>query len=106
MCQIEILVLHQYSGRSASCIWDKAEVEFHLSSADGQSNREDYPVFRGFSEGGTWSSYLSLIECTYNNSFHASIRVVPYEALYRRGCKTPLCWYESGESVMLGPKTV
>ena len=55
---------------------------------------------------GTWDSYLLLIEFTYNNSFHSSIGMAPFEALYGRRYITPLCWYESGESVMLGPEIV
>jgi len=45
-----------------------------------------------------------LIEFTYNNSFHASIDIVPYEALYGRRCRTPLCWYQDGEAVLVGPE--
>ena len=40
---------------------------------------------------------------TYSKSFHSSIGRAPFEALYGRRCKTPLCWYESGESALLGP---
>ena len=47
---------------------------------------------------------MPFIEFTYNNSFHSSIRMAPYEELYGRRCRTPLCWYESGESVVLGPE--
>lgn len=54
-------------------------------------------------QGGTWDSHLPFIEFTYNNNFHSSIRMVSFEALYGRRCRTPLCWYESGESVVLGP---
>ncbi|XP_050878817.1 uncharacterized protein LOC127082630 [Lathyrus oleraceus] len=39
-------------------------------------------------------------------SVHSSIGMAPFEALYSRRCRTPLCWYESGESVMVGPKIV
>ena len=56
--------------------------------------------------GGSWDSHFPLIEFTYNNSFHSSIGMAPYEALYGRRCRTPLCWYESGESVVLGPEVV
>lgn len=49
---------------------------------------------------GAWYSYLSLIEFTYNNSFHSSIGMAPFEALYGRRCHTTLCWYESGESMV------
>lgn len=49
---------------------------------------------------GVWDNYFSLIEFTYKYNFHSSIRMVSFEELYGRRCKTPLCWYESGESVM------
>jgi len=47
-----------------------------------------------------------LIEFTYNNNFHSSIEMAPFEALYGRRCRTSLCWYESGESALLGPDVV
>ena len=82
-----------------------------LSSAyhpqtDGQTERtiqylEDFLRACWLVQGGAWDSHLPLIEFTYNNSFHASIGMAPYEALYGRRCRTPLCWYESGESVVL-----
>lgn len=43
---------------------------------------------------GSWDIHLSLVEFTYNNSFHSSIGVAPYEALYGRRCRLPLCWIE------------
>jgi hypothetical protein len=46
------------------------------------------------------------VEFTYNNSFHASIGMAPFEALYGRRCRTPLCWHEAGENVVLGPEIV
>lgn len=49
---------------------------------------------------------LTLIEFTYNHSFHFSIGMTPFEALYGRRYKTSLCWYDSGESVVLGPEIV
>ena len=53
---------------------------------------------------GAWDEVLPLIEFTYNNSFHASIRMAPYEALYGKRCRTPLCWYQDGEAVLVGPE--
>jgi len=53
---------------------------------------------------GTWSDMLPLVEFTYNNSYHSSIGMAPYEALYGRRCRTPLCWQQDGESVVLGPE--
>ena len=57
-------------------------------------------------QGGSWDNHLPLIEFTYNNSFHSSIRMAPYEAMYGRRCRTLLCWYESSESVVLGLEVV
>jgi len=53
---------------------------------------------------GAWDEILPLIEFTYNNSFHASIGMAPYEALYGRKCRTPLCWYQDGRVVFVGPE--
>jgi hypothetical protein len=39
-----------------------------------------------------WEKYLPLVEFAYNNSFHSSIRMPPYEALYGRPCRTSLSW--------------
>lgn len=44
-----------------------------------------------------WKSYLPLIKFAYNNSVHSSLEMLPYEDLYGRKCRTPICWYEIGE---------
>ncbi|KAI3819778.1 hypothetical protein L1987_13628 [Smallanthus sonchifolius] len=41
--------------------------------------------------GGNWDSHLSLIEFSYNNSYHTSINMAPFEALYGRNCRSPIC---------------
>ncbi|WRX17141.1 Reverse transcriptase domain - like 10 [Theobroma cacao] len=43
---------------------------------------------------GSWDKHLPLVEFAYNNSFQSSIGMAPYEALYGRKCRTPLCWDE------------
>jgi len=43
------------------------------------------------------------VEFSYNNNY-ASIGMTPYEALYGRKCQTPLCWYQDGEAVLVGPE--
>ena len=53
---------------------------------------------------GAWDEVLPLIEFTYNNSFYASIDMAPYEALYGKKCRTPLCWYQDGEVMLVGPE--
>ena len=55
---------------------------------------------------GSWEKYLSLVEFAYNNSYHSSIEMAPYEALYGRKCKSPLCWEEVGERKLLGPEII
>nr|GFA57389.1 putative reverse transcriptase domain-containing protein [Tanacetum cinerariifolium] len=56
--------------------------------------------------GKGWVKHLPLVEFSYNNSYHASIKVAPYEALYDRKCRSPVCWaepmkFEVGDRVML-----
>ncbi|GJW93916.1 putative reverse transcriptase domain-containing protein [Tanacetum coccineum] len=46
--------------------------------------------------GGNWDDHLPLVEFAYNNSYHASIKMPPYEMLYGRRCRTPVCWDEVG----------
>ena len=55
---------------------------------------------------GSWEKYLSLVEFSYNNSYHSSIEMAPYEALYGRKCRSSLCWEEVGERKLLGPKII
>ena len=51
---------------------------------------------------GSWEEHLPLVEFTYNNSYQASIQMAPYEALYGRPCKSPICWTKVGESSITG----
>ena len=44
-----------------------------------------------------WAKFLPLTKFAYNNSYQASIDMAPYEALYGRKCRTPICWDEVGE---------
>ena len=78
---------------------------------DGQSERtiqtlEDMLRACVLDWGNTWERHLPLVEFAYNNSFHTSIGMSPYEALYGRPCRTPLCWTQVGERSMLGPEIV
>ena len=50
--------------------------------------------------GGSWDTYLPLADFSYNNSYHASISMPPYEILYGRECTTPICWDEVGQRVL------
>ncbi|GJR33936.1 putative reverse transcriptase domain-containing protein [Tanacetum coccineum] len=53
-----------------------------------------------------WINHLPLVEFSYNNSYHASIKVAPFEALYDRKCCSPVCWAEVGEVQLTGPEIV
>ncbi|KAI3682698.1 hypothetical protein L1987_82867 [Smallanthus sonchifolius] len=55
---------------------------------------------------GNWDSHLSLIEFSYNNSYHTSINMAPFEALYGRKCRSPICWNEIGEAQITGPELI
>ncbi|KAJ0494394.1 putative nucleotidyltransferase, Ribonuclease H [Helianthus annuus] len=56
--------------------------------------------------GKGWEKHLPLIEFSYNNSYHTSIQAAPFEALYGRKCRSPLCWAEVGDSQITGPELV
>lgn len=51
---------------------------------------------------GSWDRYVHLMESFYKNSYHASIGMATYEALYERRCRTPLYWTEVGEGQLKG----
>ncbi|GKA55648.1 putative reverse transcriptase domain-containing protein, partial [Tanacetum coccineum] len=52
--------------------------------------------------GKGWVKHFPLAEFSYNNSYHASIKAAPYEALYGRKCRSPVCWAEVGEAQLTG----
>ena len=52
---------------------------------------------------GSWEEHFPLVEFAYNNSYQASIQMTPYEALYGRRCRSPICETEVGESSITGP---
>jgi hypothetical protein len=54
----------------------------------------------------SWDKCLSLAEFSYNNSYQASLKMAPFEALYGRRCRTPLNWSEAGERTLFGPDLV
>ncbi|GKA34580.1 putative reverse transcriptase domain-containing protein, partial [Tanacetum coccineum] len=56
--------------------------------------------------GSSWDRHLPLVEFSYNNSYHASIKAAPFEALYGRKCRSPICWSEVGDSQLTGPELI
>ncbi|GKA09528.1 putative reverse transcriptase domain-containing protein, partial [Tanacetum coccineum] len=53
-----------------------------------------------------WDRHLPLVEFSYNNSYHTSIKAVPFEALYGRKCQSSICWAEVGDAQLIGPEIV
>jgi len=106
--------------RFTSIFWESLNkalrTKLRLSSTyhpqtDGQTERtiqslEDFLRACVLEQKRSWESFLPLIEFTYNNSFHSTIGMDPYEALYGRRCRTSLCWLEPGEDLTLGPEVV
>nr|AAC26240.1 contains similarity to reverse transcriptases (PFam: rvt.hmm, score: 116.22) [Arabidopsis thaliana] len=74
---------------------------------DGQSERtiqtlEDMLRMCVLDWGGRWADHFSLVEFAYNNSYQMSIGMTPFETLYGRPCRTPLCWTQVGERSIYG----
>ena len=83
---------------------------FHPQT-DGQSERtiqilEDMLRACVLDLKGSWDEHFPLVEFAYNNSYQASIQMAPYEALYERPCRSPICWIEVGESSITGPDLI
>nr|GEZ64382.1 putative reverse transcriptase domain-containing protein [Tanacetum cinerariifolium] len=78
---------------------------------DGQSERtiqtfEDMLCACAIDFGKGWVNHLPLAEFSYNNSYHATIKAAPIEALYGRKCRSPICLTEVGEAQILGSELI
>eukprot|EP00253_Pinus_taeda_P011162 PITA_11162 len=51
-----------------------------------------------------WEDYLHLVEFAYNNVYHTSLQMSPFEVLYGRKCRTPSSWGGPKDKLMLGPE--
>ncbi|KAL0541480.1 hypothetical protein IC582_021525 [Cucumis melo] len=83
---------------------------FHPQT-DGQTERlnqvlEDMLRACALEFPGSWDSHLHLMEFAYNNSYQATIGMAPFEALYGKCCRSPVCWDEVGEQRLMGPELV
>ncbi|XP_057520821.1 uncharacterized protein LOC130801077 [Amaranthus tricolor] len=56
--------------------------------------------------GGSWDDNLDMIKFSYNNSYHSSIGMAPFEALYGRCCRSPVCWDDSLGTIAVGPPLI
>ncbi|KAA0037289.1 ty3-gypsy retrotransposon protein [Cucumis melo var. makuwa] len=83
---------------------------FHPQT-DGQTERlnqilEDMLRVWVLEFSGSWDSHFHLMEFAYNNNYQATIGMAPFEALYGKCCRSPICWVEVGEERMLGHELV
>ncbi|GJV70718.1 putative reverse transcriptase domain-containing protein, partial [Tanacetum coccineum] len=117
---IPVSIICDRDPRFASNFWKSLQyalgTSLDMSTAyhpqtDGQSERtiqtlEDMLRACAIDFGKGWVNYLPLVEFSYNNSYHASIKAAPFEALYGRKCRSPVCWTEVGEAQILGPELI
>ncbi|GKA94351.1 putative reverse transcriptase domain-containing protein, partial [Tanacetum coccineum] len=117
---IPVLIICDRDGRFTSNFWRSLQkalgTSLDMSNAyhpetDGQSERtiqtlEDMLRACVIDFGNGWVKHLPLVEFSYNNSYHASIKAAPFEALYGRKCRSPVCWAEVGEVQLTGPEIV
>nr|GEX16053.1 reverse transcriptase domain-containing protein [Tanacetum cinerariifolium] len=118
--RIPVLVICDRDGRFTSNFWKSFQkalgTDLSMSTAyhpetDGQSERtiqtlEDMlrACVIDFRKG--WVKHLPLAEFSYNNRHRDSIKAAPYEALYGRKCRSPMCWAEVGVAQLTGPEMI
>ncbi|GKB38920.1 putative reverse transcriptase domain-containing protein [Tanacetum coccineum] len=83
---------------------------YHLYT-DGQSERtiqtlEDMLRACVIDFGKVWDKHLPLVELSYNNSYHTSIKAASFKTLYGRRCRSPVCWAEVGDAQLTGPEII
>nr|GFA10316.1 putative reverse transcriptase domain-containing protein [Tanacetum cinerariifolium] len=118
--RIPVSIICDRDGRFTSNLWKSFQkalgTDICMSTAyhpktNGQSERtiqtlEDMLRACVIDFGKGWVKHLPLAEFSYNNSYHASIKAAPYEALYGRKCRSLVCWAEVGESQLTGPELI
>nr|GFA77499.1 putative reverse transcriptase domain-containing protein [Tanacetum cinerariifolium] len=83
----------------------------YYSETDGHSERtiqtiEDMLRAYVIDFGKGWERHFPLVEFSYNNSYHASIKAAPIEALYGRKCRSPVCWAKVRDVQLTGPEII
>ena len=83
---------------------------FHPQT-DGQTERvnqilEDMLRACALDYRSSWDDNLPYAEFSYNNSYQSSLKMAPFETLYRRRCRTPLSWDEVGDRQLFGPDLI
>ncbi|GKE99920.1 putative reverse transcriptase domain-containing protein [Tanacetum coccineum] len=118
--RISILIICDHDPKFTSHFWRSLQKALGTSldmstvyhpQTDGQSDRaiqtlKDMLRTCVIDFGNGWVRHLPLVKFSYNNSYHASIKVAPFEALYGRKCRSPVCWAEVGQVQLTGPEMV
>ncbi|GKD44259.1 putative reverse transcriptase domain-containing protein [Tanacetum coccineum] len=117
---IPVSIICDRDSRFASNFWRSLQnalgtnldvsIAYHPQT-DGQSERtiqtiEDMLRACVIDFGKGWVNHLPLVKFSYNNSYHVSIKAAPFEALYGRKCRSPVCWTEVGEAQILSPELI
>nr|GEY37759.1 putative reverse transcriptase domain-containing protein [Tanacetum cinerariifolium] len=117
---VPVLIISDRDSLFTSIFWKTLQkalgTQLNLSTAynpetNGQSERtiqtlEDILRACVIDFGNCWDRHLPLVELSYNNSYHVSIKAAPFEALYGRKCRSPVCWSEVGDSQLTGPELI
>ncbi|WVZ80236.1 hypothetical protein U9M48_027729 [Paspalum notatum var. saurae] len=106
----------QFTSRFWEQLHDSLDSKLRFSTAyhpqtDGQTERtnqilEDMLRAYAIQYGTSWDKSLPYAEFSYNNSYQASLKKSPFEALYGRRCRTPLFWNQTGEKQVFGPDLI
>ncbi|GJX12457.1 putative reverse transcriptase domain-containing protein [Tanacetum coccineum] len=113
---VSVSITLDRDGRFVSHLWQALQnalgTKLNMSTAyhpktDGQSEHtiqtlEDMLRACVMDFGGSWDTHLPLVEFSYDNSYHKSIKCEPFEALYGRKCRSPVIWAEVEESQLIG----
>nr|GFC56675.1 reverse transcriptase domain-containing protein [Tanacetum cinerariifolium] len=108
--KLERLYINEIIARHALGTQLDLSTAYHPET-DGQSERtiqtlEDMLRACAMDFGRNWDTHLQLVEFSYNNSYHSSIKCAPFKVLYGRKCRMPIAWTEMGEGKLLGPEIV
>ncbi|GJU66826.1 putative reverse transcriptase domain-containing protein [Tanacetum coccineum] len=106
-----LAIREDYSMEKLARLYIDEIVARHGVPTDGQSERtiqilKDMLRACVIDFGGNWDVHLPLAKFSYNDSYHSSIRCAPFEALYRRKCRSPILWAKIGESRLIRPELV
>ncbi|GJS60762.1 putative reverse transcriptase domain-containing protein [Tanacetum coccineum] len=117
---VPVSIISDRDGRFTSHFWKSLNkalgTRLDMSTAyhpktDGQSERtiqtlEDMLLTCVLDFRKGWDKHLPLVEFLYNNNYHTSIKADPFEALYGRKCRSPICWAEVRDSQLTGPEII